>query len=230
MGKCPINGERETSECYGCRIEANEETINAECRENSYDDLQPKGNDEPLLSEHSFTEQILKINSVDLTDEAFDIFRDVFNGAMGKPSNPKDVVALTKLPLDLVPSTVVIYAALAFLEGARKYGKYNWRVAGVSFAVYLGAIKRHYEKLISGEWADQKTKVPHLASIIACCGIILDAKLCGKLTDDRPPVAPTAELIAELEAEIVPHLQELFKDCHPHQHTIMDAQKESSDV
>ena len=138
-----------------------------------------------------------------------------------KPTNPKDVIGSDKLPLHLVPSVLNIYASLAFLEGAAKYGCYNWRVAGVRMSIYLAALERHFQKFKDGEWADEKTGVPHLSSMLACIGIILDAKLVGKLTDDRPPVAPTAALIASLEAH-VPRLKELFKDCRPHQHTIMD--------
>lgn len=138
-----------------------------------------------------------------------------------KPTNPKDAIGSDKLPLHLVPSVLNIYASLAFLEGAAKYGCYNWRVAGVRMSIYLAALERHFQKFKDGEWADEKTGVPHLSSMLACIGIILDAKLVGKLTDDRPPVAPTANLIASLEAQ-VPRLKELFKDHHPHQHTIMD--------
>lgn len=141
-----------------------------------------------------------------------------------KPSNPKDAIAVTKLPLDLVPSVGALYESLAFYEGALKYGKYNWRVGGASFAVYLGALLRHTFKLLDGEWADKKTRVPHLSSVRACCGIILDAYEIGNLVDDRPPVVPTSTTVEKLEA-IMPHLKELFQDYHPHQHTIMDAKE-----
>lgn len=138
-----------------------------------------------------------------------------------KPTNPKDAIGTNKLPLHLVPSTLNIYASLAFLEGALKYGKYNWRSTGVRMSIYLDALDRHYEKVKDGEWADAKTGVPHFSSMLACIGIILDAKMCGKLTDDRPPAVPTADLIAALEVH-VPLLKQLFKDYHPHQHTIDD--------
>lgn len=116
-----------------------------------------------------------------------------------KASNPKDAQASNRLPLDLVPDTVEVYAALAFAEGAAKYGAYNWRTAGVRASVYHAALKRHLAKWHNGERADQKTGVPHLASVIACAGILLDAELCGKLTDDRPPPAPLANLIDGME-------------------------------
>lgn len=139
-----------------------------------------------------------------------------------KPTNPKDIIGSDKLPLHLVPEAVEAYATLAFLEGALKYGRFNWRIAGVRFSIYLDALERHYKKLKAGEWEDQKTRVPHLASIIACAGIILDARVCGKLVDDRPPSAPVSALLDDLSKHVV-QLKDLFKDHHPKQYTIEDS-------
>ncbi len=136
------------------------------------------------------------------------------------------MIAANKLPLSLVPDTMVIYATLGFLEGALKYGRYNWRVAGVRSSIYLDALKRHIADYENGEECDPKTGVPHLANALACIGIIVDAKECGKLTDDRPPVAPVGDLIRKLEQEVV-RLKELFKDHRPHQYTIADSPKET---
>lgn len=131
-----------------------------------------------------------------------------------KPTNPKDLIGSSKLDLGLVPDTIPIFAALAFTEGATKYGSMNWRVAGVRASIYHAALKRHLAKWWNGENADAKTKVPHLASVIACAGIILDAGVVGKLVDDRPPVAQIEALITEHEA-IVAHLKEMHKDLNP---------------
>lgn len=138
-----------------------------------------------------------------------------------KPTNPKDTVAVTKLPLHLVPSTLPAFASLAFAEGAAKYGAYNWRASGVRASVYKSALQRHLEKWWNGEWADQKTGVPHLASVIACAGIVLDAGLVGKLTDDRPPSAPVSDLIDGMEAD-VRRIYEMFAAHSPHHWTIGD--------
>jgi Domain of unknown function (DUF5664) len=119
-----------------------------------------------------------------------------------KEVNPKDMVGRGKLPLDLVPDTIGIYAAMAFAEGASKYGSYNWRVAPVAFSVYLAALRRHQVKLQNGEWSDHNTKIPHLASIIACAGIIADAKACGTLVDDRPPSVDLRPMIEQAEMTI----------------------------
>lgn len=140
---------------------------------------------------------------------------------VSKDTNPKDAVGMTKLPLDLVPDTLMIYASLSFAEGALKYGKFNWRVAGVRASIYIAALERHLAKYKNGEWADASTGVPHLSSILACVGILLDAYTVGKLTDDRPPYAPVATLIDQL-TPIVLQLKEKFKNFHPHQYTIGD--------
>lgn len=142
-----------------------------------------------------------------------------------KLTNPKDAIGATKLPMGAVPDTLVVEASMAFLEGALKYGRYNWRVAGVRASIYHDAMRRHTAKWWNGEDMDSATKVKHLASVIACAGILLDAELCGKLTDDRPPVAPIGDLIGAHD-ETIKHLKELFKDHHPHQHSIQDAKQE----
>lgn len=138
-----------------------------------------------------------------------------------KPSNPKDAIGMSKVPMHLIPGSAKAYMAMAFLEGALKYGKYNWRVAGVRSSIYLDAMERHMEKYKNGENIDQLTKVPHLASIMACCAIILDADLVGKLTDDRPPRAEVSKLMDNLAAH-VGYLKELYEGETPHQYTLDD--------
>jgi hypothetical protein len=138
-----------------------------------------------------------------------------------KPTNPKDIVGSGKLPLELVPDTAGVYMALAFLEGALKYGRFNWRVAGVRASIYAAAARRHLSKWWNGEDCDPATHVHHLASVMACCTIILDADLVGKLTDDRPPKADLGKLIDSLDAT-VGHLKRLYADRDPKQYTIAD--------
>jgi hypothetical protein len=140
-----------------------------------------------------------------------------------KPSNPKDVIGSKKLPLGLVPDTIDAEVAMAYLEGALKYGRYNWRVAGVRASIYNDALERHRKMWWNGTDRDRTTRVKNLASIIACAGIVLDAELCGMLTDDRPPAVDMHDILygAEVTANME-HLRELFKDFNPHQFTIAD--------
>ena len=138
-----------------------------------------------------------------------------------KLSNPKDVIGTTKIPLGIVPASVKAYAALAWLEGKLKYGGVNWREAGVRTSIYMDALQRHYDKYYDGgQWADPVTRVPHLASIIACAGIVLDAQLAGKLTDDRPKSQPDLPDLIDGLSEIVAHLKDLYQDKQPHHYTI----------
>jgi len=107
---------------------------------------------------------------------------------MTKATNPKDALGTGRLPMSLVPSSGIAAVTLAFLEGACKYGRFNWRASPVRASIYADAMHRHLAKWFNGEDCDEKTNVPHLASIIASAMILIDAELCGTLNDDRPPV------------------------------------------
>ena len=126
-----------------------------------------------------------------------------------KPTNPKDRVATNRLDLSLFPDTAVCYGALGMTEGDSKYGGYNYRVGGVLASVYYAAARRHLAKWFSGEWADQKTGVPHLASAIACVAILVDAVECGVLRDDRPPITNLTRLLTNSEG-LVAKLHAMF--------------------
>lgn len=160
------------------------------------------------------------------------VLSPLLRGAVPLPStdtNPKDSIGATKLSMSLVPTSGIQAASLAFLEGALKYGRYNWRVAGVRTSIYMDAIWRHLDKYWNGEYADPVTRVPHLASVLACVMIIIDADRMGKLTDDRPPVLPSNSLRIDDAVDMVAHLKELFKDHHPHQYTIADVASNAED-
>lgn len=126
-----------------------------------------------------------------------------------KLSNPKDREATARLDLTTFPQTAIIYGALAMVEGGNKYGEFNFRSIGVNASVYVAACMRHIFKWYNGENEDEKTKVPHLGSALACLAILVDAEEMGNLKDDRPPVCDVATLLAEFE-EKVKHLQQLF--------------------
>jgi hypothetical protein len=128
-----------------------------------------------------------------------------------KASNPKEAFGDAKMPLDLLPDTAVVQFNLAFLEGALKYGQYNWRIAGVKVSTYVRAARRHLSKFWNGQDADPVTLVHELASVGACVAIMLDAIACGKLTDDRPPRADMERALADA-AKVAAHLKQLFKD------------------
>ncbi len=141
-----------------------------------------------------------------------------------KPSNsvnPKDAIGMNKLPLGLVPDTALAIFSLAFLEGATKYGRFNWRAVGVRSSIYHDALRRHIASWWNGEDTDPATGVPHLANAAACIAIILDAQAVEKLNDDRPPRAPVGSLLRQLASD-VPRIKALFADANPPQLTIND--------
>lgn len=150
-----------------------------------------------------------------------------------KDTNPKDAIGVTKVPLHLVPETMRAYASVAFLEGALKYGTANWRVAGVRSSIYYAALQRHLSRWWNGEECEQirdeetgevTEGVPHLASALACIGIILDSREVGKLTDDRPPSANLSALLARLESGPTAALHDAYGDRNPRHYTIADSE------
>ena len=115
-----------------------------------------------------------------------------------KPTNPKDALGSGRVPMSLFPDTVVALGSMAFLEGALKYGRYNWRDAGVRASIYADAAKRHMADWWNGEDVDPDSGLHHLVKALACIAILIDADVCDKFVDDRPTGAPFAELIKEL--------------------------------
>lgn len=140
-----------------------------------------------------------------------------------KASNPKEAFGSEKVPVGLAPDSAIVEMSLAFLEGALKYGRYNWRIAGVRASTYNDAMERHRKRWWNGQDRDPATKVRELASIMACCAILIDAELVGKLNDDRPPKADLNGLL-DGAMKNVAHLKELFKAHSPKQFTIADTE------
>ena len=66
-------------------------------------------------------------------------------------NNPKTALGILKVPLHLVPPSAKHYLALAFKDGAAKYGPYNWRDKTVSSSVYVAAAGRHIDAWWDGE-------------------------------------------------------------------------------
>jgi hypothetical protein len=117
--------------------------------------------------------------------------------------NPKDAAALKKVPMHLLPDVGVVYGAMACLDGALKYGPYNWRERSISLMLYIGALKRHIAALEGGEDDAKDSKLPHLAHVVATASILLDAKEAGALIDDRPKrQADVAGLIERMNAVV----------------------------
>lgn len=104
-----------------------------------------------------------------------------------KETNPKDAVGSRKAPVSTVPAAVIYELGLAMLEGALKYGRHNYRVAGVRASVYYDACRRHLDAWWEGEDIDPDSGLPHLVKAMACLAVIRDAQMSDMVTDDRPP-------------------------------------------
>jgi hypothetical protein len=114
-------------------------------------------------------------------------------------ANPKEAFGDKKVPLHLVPPAAAAQMAIGLREGAIKYGAWNFREIPIELMTYIGAIKRHCDALLEGEWTDPDDiylpdgtlvdyidKKDHIAGILASAGIIADAHAFGNLVDNRP--------------------------------------------
>ena len=120
-----------------------------------------------------------------------------------KLTNPKDAVGVRKWrQFCAVPMTVLAEVGVALLEGARKYGRHNYRVAGVRASVYVDAAFGHIVQWWEGEDIDSDSGLSHVTKAIASLVVLRDAMIQGKLTDDRPPVAKLDNVRADLQRAV----------------------------
>lgn len=112
-------------------------------------------------------------------------------------NNPKTIIGITKPSISKVPPSSIIYTALAMMDGAEKYGPYNWRHNSVSASIYIDACKRHLDSWWDGEEVAEDSKVPHLGHALGCIAIIVDAYENGCLVDDRPKPGRYSEMIKD---------------------------------
>lgn len=104
-----------------------------------------------------------------------------------KDTNPKDAVGISKVPFSTLPAEVLAEVGLAMLEGALKYGRHNYRVAGVRASVYYDAAMRHLTDWWEGTDLDPDSELSHVTKAIAGLVVLRDAMINEMLTDDRPP-------------------------------------------
>lgn len=114
--------------------------------------------------------------------------------------NPKTAMGAKKPDLSVVPPPALLHLATAMMNGAEKYGAFNWREKDVSTRTYVAAAQRHLLAFLDGEDYSQDTAatgapVHHLAHVMACCAIVLDAAAVGALIDNRPSRGVTGDMI-----------------------------------
>lgn len=142
-------------------------------------------------------------------------------GAVLKDTNPKDAVGMRKTPLSTLPFRVLWRVGLAMMEGALKYGRHNYRAAGVRASVYFDAVVgRHLGPWWEGQDDDPDSNLHHIDKAIAGLMVLRDAILQGNWEDDRPPRAKGEDLAA-LNAHAA-SLLERYGHVKPHHYTIND--------
>lgn len=113
----------------------------------------------------------------------------------GNTGNPKDVYGEAKVDLSLCPPAALVYMALGMMEGARKYGAWNFRRTKIKGMVYTAAAERHIKKWIDGQDLDEESLKAELGHAMASLAILIDAIENGNLIDNRPPKGNMAELL-----------------------------------
>lgn len=103
-----------------------------------------------------------------------------------KTSNPKDLLGNKKVSITKFPMVALIHGAHAMMNGADKYGAYNWRAKDVVASIYVDAAMRHLIAFFEREKVADDSGVHHLGHALATIGILLDAEANGNLIDDRP--------------------------------------------
>lgn len=117
-----------------------------------------------------------------------------------KDTNPKDAVGTKKWrQYTTVPATVLWELGVAMLEGARKYGRHNYRVAGVRSSVYIDAAKGHIDQYWEGEDIDPESGIHHVTKAIASLVVLRDAMINDRCMDDRPPKANIDKVRREMQ-------------------------------
>lgn len=118
-------------------------------------------------------------------------YEDVMvTGPALKDTNPKDSVGVKKAPISTVSGPVLAELGVAMLEGARKYGRHNYRISGVRASVYVDAVFRHMQQWWEGQDKDPDSGMCHLIKAMASLCVLRDAQIHNNWVDDRPPPTP----------------------------------------
>ncbi len=129
-----------------------------------------------------------------------------------KDTNPKDALGTNKAPLSTLPTGPMYEVALAMLEGARKYGRHNYRVMGVKASVYYDAAMGHITAWWEGEDLDSVSGLHHLAKAMASLAVVRDSEMMDNWVDDRPPRYPNASKLMRNHPAVANILKQ-YPDC-----------------
>jgi len=118
-------------------------------------------------------------------------------------SNPKDLFGNKKVSITKLSPVAILHASHAMMNGADKYGPYNWRDKAVIASIYIDAAMRHLMAWFEREEVAGDSGVHHLGHAMACASILLDAQETGNLIDDRPEVNPKYQEVLDRLSEVI---------------------------
>ena len=131
---------------------------------------------------------------------SIDVGYKVTHGSKTPAENPKTRAGAKKpAMLSVIPSASLLHLGEVMKLGAEKYGPFNWRETPVPAETYVDAAMRHLLSWQDGEDLDPESGMSHLAHIMACCAILIDAKENGMLDDNRPVAGRVGEMISNFQ-------------------------------
>lgn len=118
-----------------------------------------------------------------------------------KPAvNPKTAAGAKKPALfSVIPTASLLHLGEVMKLGANKYGPFNWRETPVPAMTYVDAAGRHLLSFLDGETHDPESGMSHLAHVMACCAIVIDAQENGMLDDNRPKAGRVGEMVTNFQ-------------------------------
>lgn len=103
-------------------------------------------------------------------------------------TNPKDAVGVSKWrQYFCVPYRVMWEVGVGMLEGAMKYGRFNYRITGVQASIYIDATRGHIDAWCEGQDDDPDTGLSHITKAICSLLVLRDGMIEGNFVDDRAP-------------------------------------------
>ncbi len=111
--------------------------------------------------------------------------------------DPKLSTGSKKPSMAAIPPISILLLGLAMKDGEKKYGRFNWRKTKVDNSVYYDAALRHLLSYWDGEDLAEDSKIQHLAHVMACCAILIDAHYTNSNIDTRDSTKVVSSYIDE---------------------------------
>ena len=126
-----------------------------------------------------------------------------------KETNPKDEIGIKKPRFySGLPANVTKEVSIGVMEGAMKYGRHNYRIAGVRASTYIDATIGHLLDYWEGQDIDPDSDLHHITKAIASLYVLRDAQMRNVCEDDRPPKSDVEGDKTRLQAIV----NKLFKE------------------